>query len=271
LEIIPLPAGPYTTPFGRTIHDVKYTGPVSWKTVLVKSLNGGMAMVAMRMSFEQMQQAVRDFGFGHKVAMGIPGESAGIVTAPGKWSKYSQTSVAMGHEIAVTPIQMARAFSAFARDDGTMVQPRLVLPRGGNDRGVERAGGSKPVIDPQVLADARDAMTSVVEEGTARKAQSAHYRMFGKTGTAELAIPGTRKYDRDRYVASFIAAAPATNPRLVVLCVIDDPDKRKGHFGGSIAGPVVRDVVNDALQYLGVPYDQAEDKAKGPAVASRSR
>jgi cell division protein FtsI/penicillin-binding protein 2 len=270
LEIIPLPAGPYTTPFGRTIHDVKYTGPVSWKTVLVKSLNGGMAMVAMRMSFEQMQQAVRDFGFGQKVAMGIPGESAGIVTAPGKWSKYSQTSVAMGHEIAVTPIQMARAFSAFARDDGTMVQPRLVMPRGGGERGVDRTGASKPVIDSQVLAVAREAMLGVVEDGTARKAQSAHYRMFGKTGTAELAVPGQRGYDRDRYVASFIAAAPATNPRLVVLCVIDDPDKRKGHFGGSIAGPVVRDVVDDALQYLGVPYDQAEDKAGVPKVA-RSR
>ena len=269
-EIIPLPAGPYTTPFGRTIHDVKYTGPVSWKTVLVKSLNGGMAMVAMRMSFEQLQQAVRDFGFGQKVAMGIPGESAGIVTAPGKWSKYSQTSVAMGHEIAVTPIQMARAFSAFARDDGTMVQPRLVMPRGGGERGVDRTGASKPVIDSQVLAVAREAMLGVVEDGTARKAQSAHYRMFGKTGTAELAVPGQRGYDRDRYVASFIAAAPATNPRLVVLCVIDDPDKRKGHFGGSIAGPVVRDVVDDALQYLGVPYDQAEDKAGVPKVA-RSR
>ncbi len=267
-EIIPLPAGPYTTPFGRTIHDVKYTGPVSWKTVLVKSLNGGMAMVAMRMSFEQLQEAVRDFGFGQKVAMGIPGESAGIVTAPGKWSKYTQTSVAMGHEIAVTPIQMVRAFSAFARSDGTMVQPRLVMPRGGGERGVDRAGASKQVIDPQVLAVAREAMLGVVEEGTARKAQSAHYRMFGKTGTAELAVPGQRGYDRDRYVASFIAAAPATDPRLVVLCVIDDPDKRKGHFGGSIAGPVVRDVVDDALQYLGVPYDQAEEKA--PKVA-RSR
>jgi cell division protein FtsI/penicillin-binding protein 2 len=267
-EIIPLPAGPYTTPFGRTIHDVKYTGPVSWKTVLVKSLNGGMAMVAMRMSFEQLQEAVRDFGFGQKVAMGIPGESAGIVTAPGKWSKYTQTSVAMGHEIAVTPIQMVRAFSAFARSDGTMVQPRLVMPRGGGERGVDRTGASKQVIDPQVLAVAREAMLGVVEEGTARKAQSAHYRMFGKTGTAELAVPGQRGYDRDRYVASFIAAAPATDPRLVVLCVIDDPDKRKGHFGGSIAGPVVRDVVDDALQYLGVPYDQAEEKA--PKVA-RSR
>ena len=151
---------------------------------------------------------------------------------------------------------------------GLLVQPRLVLPRGtaGEVPGVP----SKRVIDPKVLAEAKDAMQDVVEAGTARKAQSEHYRMYGKTGTAELSIPGQKGYDRDRYVASFIAAAPATNPRLVVLCVIDDPDKRKGHFGGSIAGPVVRDVVDDALQYLGVPYDQAEDKAAAPKVA-RSR
>jgi cell division protein FtsI/penicillin-binding protein 2 len=174
----------------------------------------------------------------------------------------------MGHEIAVTPIQMARAFSAFARDDGTMVQPRLVLPRGtsGSD---DWLPGSKQLITPDVLAEAKDAMTGVVEEGTARKAKSEHYQMYGKTGTAELAVPGQRGYDRDRYVASFLAAAPLENPRIVVLCIIDDPDKRKGHFGGSIAGPVVRDVVDETLQYLGVPYDRQPAKPKDPKVASR--
>jgi cell division protein FtsI (penicillin-binding protein 3) len=268
-EIIRLPNGPYVTPFGRTIRDVKYPGPVSWKTVLVKSLNGGMADVALRMTHEQMQQAVRDFGFGRKVAMGVPGESAGIVTSPAKWSKYTQTSVAMGHEIAVTPIQMVRAFSAFARPDGTMVEPRLALPSSGSGTSVAaRSPSSGQVIAPAVLAVARDAMAGVVEEGTARKAQSANYRMFGKTGTAELAVPGQKGYDRDRYIASFIAAAPVDHPRVVVLCIIDDPDKRKAHYGGSVAGPVVRDVVDEALQYLGVPYDQAPP-AKAAKVAGR--
>ncbi len=265
-EIIPLPTGPYVTSFGRSIHDVKYPGPVSWKTVLVKSLNGGMAQVAMRLKHEDLQQMVRDFGFGQKVAIGIPGESQGIVTKPAKWSNYTQTSVAMGHEIAVTPIQMVRAFSAFARKDGTMVQPRLVLPRGPS-ASEGWAAGSKQVIAPAVLAEAKDAMQGVVEVGTARKAQSDHYRIFGKTGTAELAVPGQKGYDRSRYVASFLAAAPLENPRIVVLCIIDDPDKRSkaGHFGGSIAGPVVRDVVDETLQYLGVAYDQ--DPAKGAKVA----
>ena len=259
-EIIQLPNGPYVTSFGRAIRDVKYPGPVSWKTVLVKSLNGGMAQVSMRLKHEDLQRMVRDFGFGQKVAIGIPGESQGIVTSPGKWSNYTQTSVAMGHEIAVTPIQMVRAFSAFARPDGTMVQPRMVLPRG--SAGDVPGTPSKRVIDPAVLAEAKDAMQDVVEAGTARKAQSEHYRMYGKTGTAELSIPGQKGYDRDRYTASFIAASPFERPRIVVLAIIDDPDKRKGHFGGSIAGPVVRDVVDETLQYLGVPYDQAPKVAK---------
>jgi cell division protein FtsI/penicillin-binding protein 2 len=259
-EIIQLPNGPYVTSFGRAIRDVKYPGPVSWKTVLVKSLNGGMAQVSMRLKHEDLQRMVRDFGFGQKVAIGIPGESQGIVTSPGKWSNYTQTSVAMGHEIAVTPIQMVRAFSAFARPDGTMVQPRMVLPRG--SAGDVPGTPSKRVIDPAVLAEAKDAMQDVVEAGTARKAQSEHYRMYGKTGTAELSIPGQKGYDRDRYTASFIAASPFEKPRIVVLAIIDDPDKRKGHFGGSIAGPVVRDVVDETLQYLGVPYDQAPKVAK---------
>lgn len=255
-EIIPIPNGPYTTPFGRTIHDVHYGGPVSWRKVLVSSLNGGMAIVAQRMTHQQLAQAVRDFGFGQKTGMGIPGESAGIVTSAAKWSKYTQTSVSMGHEVAVTPIQMVRAFSAFARDDGTMVQPRLVIPRG--DIGARPdSTGLKQVVEPAVLAEARNAMEGVVEEGTARKAQSDTYNMFGKTGTAELKVKGEKGYDRDRYVASFIAAAPARKPRIVVLCVIDDPDKRKGHYGGSIAGPVVRDVVDETLQYMGVPSDKA--------------
>ena len=259
-EIIPLPDGPYVTSFGRAIRDVKYPGSVPWKTVLVKSLNGGMAQVAMRLKHQDLQRMVQDFGFGQKVAMGIPGESAGIVTTPAKWSNYTQTSVAMGHEIAVTPIQMVRAFSAFARPDGTMVQPRLVLPRG--TAGDVPGAPSKQVIAPAVLAEAKDAMKGVVEEGTARKARSEHYRMYGKTGTAELSVPGQKGYDRDRYTASFIAAAPFDRPRIAVLCIIDDPDKRKDHFGGSIAGPVVRDVVDETLQYLGVPYDQDRQVAR---------
>ena len=272
-DIIQMPVGtPVVTSFGRVIHNAAgdpYKS-YSWKDVLVHSVNTGMVTVGLRMSHVQMQDMVRDFGFGTKVAIGIPGESAGIVTPPSRWSGYTQSSVAFGHEIAVTPIQMVRAFSAFARADGTMVAPRLVLPRGTN-ASEDWLPGSKRVISASVLAEAKDAMSSVVEAGTGRKAQSGNYRMYGKTGTAELLVPGSKSYDRGRYMASFVAAAPLENSRIVVLCVIDDPDKKKGHFGGTIAAPVVRDVVDETLQYLGVPYDQDADKRAKPGskVAAR--
>ncbi len=258
---IPTPrSGPHRTSKGRAIRDVKYYGPVSWRTVLVKSLNAGMAIVAERMSQEEMQRTVQAFGFGQPTHCGVPGESIGLITAPAGWSHFTQTSVAMGHEIGVTPVQMAGAFAAFC-GDGSIVQPRLrgaILPD----------GRPAPAITHRAISEAvslmtREAMADVVTEGTGRKAQSTLYRMFGKSGTAQLPKPKGQGsgYFEDRYVSSFIAGAPLVNPRLVVLCVIDDPDKSKGHFGGSIAGPVVRDVLDESLQYLGVKPDQDESRA----------
>lgn len=254
---VPTPAnGPYRTAFGRAIRDVKYYGPVTWKTVLVKSLNSGMAIAGERMSFEDMQSKVVDrFGFGRVTNVGIGGETAGIVTPANLWSKYTQTSVAMGHEISVTPVQMVRAFSAFCTD-GWMPTARISSPVGPDGRAV--APVRTQVLAPNIVKETREAMEGVLTEGTGRKAQSALYRMFGKSGTAQLPKPAGqgKGYFEDRYVSSFIAGAPFEHPRIVVLCVIDDPDKKHGHFGGSIAGPVVRDVIDESLQYLGVKPDQ---------------
>ncbi len=254
---LPTPSnGPYRTAFGRAIRDVKYYGPVSWKTVLIKSLNSGMAMAGERMSFEQMHDLVVErFGFGTPTKVGLPGETAGLVTDEAAWSNYTQTSVAMGHEIAVTPMQMVRAFSAFC-NGGRLPAPRISLLLGPDGRIIQTP--STPVIAPGIALETREAMEGVVVEGTGRKAQSAIYRMFGKSGTAQLPKPAGqgKGYFEDRYVSSFIAGAPFEHPRIVVLCVIDDPDKKHGHFGGSIAGPVVRDVIDESLQYLGVKPDQ---------------
>jgi cell division protein FtsI/penicillin-binding protein 2 len=92
--------------------------------------------------------------------------------------------------------------------------------------------------------------------GTGQRAQSDLYQLFGKSGTAQLPIRDGGGYHEDRYVSSFVAGAPYERPRIVVLCVIDDPDKQHGHYGGAIAGPVVRDVIDETLTYLGVAPDQ---------------
>jgi len=161
----------------------------------------------------------------------------------------------------VTTMQMAQAFSAFCRD-GTMIPARLTLGQEGESRAFPAP--ARRVLPEAIALEAREAMEGVVTEGTGRKAQSERYRMFGKSGTAQLPKPkGQGKgYFEDRYVSSFIAGAPFKNPRIVCLVVIDDPDKAKGHFGGSIAGPVCRDVVDETLEYMGVAPDQDAEKAK---------
>ena len=250
MEVLPTPSnGPHRTSKGRRIRDAHYRGPSTFRQVLVKSLNSGMAIVSERLSHTQLRSAVLAMGFGQPTACGLPGETDGIVTSHANWSHYTQTSVAMGHEVSVTTLQMVRAFAAFARD-GTL--PDLTLL----SRSADAPLVQQRVFQTETVQAARDAMREVMTEGTGRRVQSGLYSMFGKSGTAQLPKAEGGGYHEDRYVSSFIAAAPYDNPRLVVLCVIDDPDRSKGvWYGSSTAGPVVRDVMESTLQYLGVPPD----------------
>ncbi len=152
----------------------------------------------------------------------------------------------MGQEIAVTPLQMVQGFCAFARD-GTVPQLQLKLATNEDVMFVREA------ITPEIAALTRKIRGKVMTEGTGRKAQSEQYDLFGKSGTAQLPRADGKGYFEDRYIASFIAGAPIDNPKLIVLCVIDVPDKSIAHYGGTVAGPVVRDVMEQSLAYLQVP------------------
>jgi len=146
----------------------------------------------------------------------------------------------------VTPLQMVQAFCAFARD-GTIPQLRLTLADETEVLIVRKA------ITPEIATLTRQILGQVMTEGTGRRAQSDMYSLFGKSGTAQLPRSDGTGYFEDRYISSFIAGAPMDSPELVVLCVIDDPDKSIDHYGGIVAGPVVRDVIDATLMYLGVP------------------
>lgn len=242
----------YRTGYGRLIRDDWYYGPSTWRKVLVKSMNSGMAIASERLSHRQLQDAVRAFGFGTLTRCGVPGEIPGYVQSARKWTNYTQSSVAMGHEIAVTPVQMVRAFSAFCRDDGRIVSLRMTAVEPGElDPPVARTA-----IDPGIARLTREVMRDVMLDGTGRPAESHLYRLFGKSGTAELVNP-KGGYFRDRYTSSFIAGAPFEHPRLIVLVVVDDPDRSRGDYkGGRAAGPVVRDIMDASLRYLGVHPDK---------------
>jgi cell division protein FtsI (penicillin-binding protein 3) len=251
-------SGVHRTPYGRVVRDVHAAESSTLREVLVHSQNSGMAIIAEHMTHRDMQSVMRRFGFGERTACGLPGESSGIVTGPRDWSKYTQTSVAMGYEVGVTALQMVRAFSAFCRD-GTMAAPRLTTA--GDFTVIARA------IEPATVRATREALRDVIESPSRKAIQSTRYVMFGKSGTAML----TRKeggYHDDRYISSFIAGAPFADPRIVVLCVIDDPDRAVAHFGTAVAGPVVRDIADFTLEYLGVPPDRPP---ANDAIADSSR
>ncbi len=269
----------YKTQCGRTVEDVTFRHELSWHDVLKFSSNIGMAKLSERMSEKQLQNAVARFGFGTRTDLGLPGESTGIVTSAKDWTLYSQTYVSIGHEIGVTPVQMVRAFSAFARSGelaGTL--PRLTLVADEGD--ASRAGIIVRVLPPEVAVLARSGMLGVAErldEKLKRKhpdEPEPRYSMFGKSGTAQIPCvppPGKKRprgaggYYQSQYNSSFIAAAPAQHPEIVVLVVIDDPGpsrvRVREHYGSSVAGPVVRRVTDRALTYMGVPSDRADEVA----------
>ncbi|MEZ6243654.1 MAG: penicillin-binding protein 2 [Phycisphaerales bacterium] len=274
-EIIENHANHYVTQCGRAVEDVTHRNELTWDDVLKYSSNVGMAHLSERLSFAQLHEGVVRFGFGSRTGVGLSGESTGIVTPMSRWSKYSQTYVAIGHEIGVTPIQMVRAFSCFARNgelSGTM--PRVALVAGDGDAAI--AGLTERVLQPEVALRARSAMVGVAER-LDEKIEQLHlseapkYSMFGKSGTAQIpCVPppglrrpaGTSGYFQNQYNSSFIAGAPFDAPRIVVLCVIDDPGpgriRIRQHYGSYVAGPVVRRVVERSLAYMGVEPDMPD-------------
>lgn len=254
----------------RLIRDVKYYGVSTWKQVLERSQNAGMATAAMRMTKGQMQEALETFGFGHRTSCGLPGETAGILTSKKNWTMvYTQCSVAIGQEIGVTPVQMIRAFTAFCRD-GSIV-----------DLSLERLAPNQlphvvQAIPEPVALMTRDAMRGVLTEGTGKKAEAiAKYEMFGKSGTAQLPkkTPSGRNigYYEDRYVSSFIAAAPFKHPKIALVVVIEDPDKymlgANRYGGGAIAGPAAAHITNAVLEYMGIPPERSPDDTSKLAAA----
>ncbi len=256
-EVIDVPEnGRHRTSRGRLIRDAHpRPPPVTWSGVLIRSLNSGMAIVAERLNHHQMQEAIERFGFGIKTGCGIPGESIGLVTPASRWSHYTQTSVAMGHEIGVTAVQMARAFAVFARD-GTMPALRITAMEPEDlEFDVEHR-----VLSQAAAMTVRDTLRQAVIDGTGRPARSRKYTLFGKSGTAQLPKPDGGGYYDDRYVSSFIAGAPYLDPRIVVLAVIDEPNPARGYYGGPVAGPIVRDVIEATLAYLGVREEAMSDE-----------
>ncbi len=245
--------------FGRRpMHDTKPHGLLDVRGILVYSSNIGMGIIGERMGNPALRDTLVDLGFGAVTQAGLPGESEGILLPLDKWTSYSTTSVPMGQELAVTPLQLATAFCALV-NRGVLLRPRIVQAKLAADY-TEVTSFAEPEMIRRVLPESlsvyltRDVLTGVVERG-GKELDASPYRMSGKTGTAQVPYENRRGYEPDAYLSSFIGAAPADDPEIVVLVMIRKPNHRLGHYGRVVAGPAVRDIVRATLEYYQVPPD----------------
>ena len=190
------------------------------------------------------------FGFGRLTGIDFPGESQGIVLPADRWSGSTIGNVPIGQGIAVTPVQMASAYAAIA-NGGLWTRPHLVDRVGA---GLARPAAGRRVVSPWIARELTSMLKNVVLDGTGTLAQIPGYHVAGKTGTAAKPDP-QGGYSTSRYVASFVGFAPATRPRAVVLVAVDEP--RSAIWGGVVAAPAFKEIMQQTLQYLSAPPDAA--------------
>ncbi|MEM1423558.1 MAG: penicillin-binding transpeptidase domain-containing protein, partial [Planctomycetota bacterium] len=259
--------GVWVTEYGRRLEDEAPRDEQTWADVLVHSSNIGMAKGAARVSFGDLRDDVLRWGFGRSTGVGIPGEARGLVTRARDWTDLSQSSVPMGYEVGVTPLQMARAFSVFARSGnraGEMPGLSLEALRTGDPR----LRVTERLLRPSVAEAGRDAMVEVAEKMATRTPlwipgeERFAYTAFGKSGTAKMVSPAGGYLER-QYTSSFVAGVPAERPRIVLVVIIDDPGPevvRKGrYFGSMTAGPALLRIASRAMGYLGVTPDRVDE------------
>ena len=227
----------------RTIKDAEPRGDVtlSVRQILAQSSNVGAVKIGQRLGANRFDHWVRTFGFGKPTGVDLPGESPGIVLKPSQYSGSSLGNLPIGQGEAVTPIQMAAAYSAIA-NGGVMVRPHIVDG--------DPAPSHRVIKKSTAVAVSKMLEGVLAPGGTAPEASVPGYVLAGKTGTAQKP-DGSGGYSKTKFVASFVGFAPARNPRLLVAVMVDEP--QGDIYGGSVAAPAFQKIVSFALPYLKIP------------------
>lgn len=228
----------------KTIRDVSNKGELTVAQIIQQSSNVGTAKIALSLESQTMWEMFNRSGFGTLTNSGFPGEASGILRPYNKWRPIEQATMSYGHGISTSLMQLARAYTIFA--SGGELKPISLLKQ------------NMPVMGQRVISrDTAQAMNRMLEMatkpgGTAPLAQISGYRVAGKTGTAHKLIDG--QYANKRYISTFVGYAPASNPRLIIAVMIDEPSAGK-YFGGAVAAPVFSNVMSGALRILNIPPD----------------
>ena len=267
---------------GLALHDHHPYGSLTVSQIIEKSSNIGAAKLALQIGQERFYNWVRNFGFGQPTSIALPGEVRGILRPRDQWQPVSITRVAMGHEVAATPIQIITATCAIA-NGGKLMMPQLIREIR-SDSG-EVLAKYEPQVVRNVITDdtagkVRDALVKVTgKQGTAKLAHIPGYDIAGKTGTAQKLVTdpktGKQVYSHEKHVTSFVGFVPAEKPAFCLLIIIDEA-KVSGHedVGGLVAAPVFRAIAERSLAYLGVAPNPAllqQEKEQNLILAKAGR
>jgi cell division protein FtsI (penicillin-binding protein 3) len=250
----------YVVVGAKTIEDSRNLGRISLTTILARSSNVGVTKVAMSLEPDQLWDTMTRFGLGSLTSSGFPGESAGLLTHFNHWRPISQATLAYGYGVSVTPLQLAQAYSVIGGDG--MMRP------------VSLVALDAPAIGERILSkDSAAAVRRMLEEvvhpgGTGTKAAVTGYHVAGKTGTAWKFATGG--YSKDKYISIFAGLAPASDPRLAAVVVIDEPTGEL-YYGSDVAAPVFSEVMSESLRLLAIPPDALPARDPGNVMQAMSR
>ena len=244
----------------KTIEDSRNLGRISLTTILARSSNVGATKLAMSLQADQLWNTMTHFGLGSLTASGFPGESAGLLTHFSHWRPISQATLAYGYGLSVTPLQLAQAYG--------------VLGNNGQLRPISLVALDQPAEGDQIISrESANSVRRMLEEvvrpgGTGTGAAVTGYRIAGKTGTSWKFAAGG--YSKDKYISVFAGLAPASNPRLAAVVVIDEPAGEL-YYGGDVAAPVFADVMSESLRLLAVPPDALPARDPGSIIQAMGR
>jgi cell division protein FtsI (penicillin-binding protein 3) len=270
------------TLYGRTIHDDKSDmgmGKVTVQRALERSSDVAAVKMALKLGNEKFYQYMTAYGFGGRSGIELPSETRGLLRPVRRWSATSIGSLAIGQEVGVTPVQLAAMVSTIA-NGGTYLPPHVLAGENSIANGKLRAvpyqqrntvisplpEGAHRVISEMTAAQMRKMMEGIVVNGTGKEAALNGYSSGGKTGTAQKIDVVTHTYSKTKYVASFAGVAPISNPAITVAVVIDSPGGAS-YYGAQVSAPVFREIAQQTLEYLQIPYDRDVKAVRPQPVA----
>ncbi len=232
----------------NTIRDHRNYGEINLTTLLSKSSNVGAGKLALSLGHDAVWSMFSKANLGVVTGSGFPGESAGTLPYHNKWRDIELVTLSYGYGISVTTLQLAQAYTIFAGNGA--LKPISLLKQ-------NKPATGEPVLAAKTAKAILAMLESVVKDGTGKKAQVSSYRVAGKTGTVHKTTAGV--YQGDKYTAMFVGLAPAINPKIIAVVVIDEPSGKE-YYGGEVAAPVFSRVVAGALRLLNIPPNSVKPK-----------